>query len=492
MKRILALLFAMIFLCACVPTPETDAVKQKDTNVLIDTVLSEQSEKTEAGETPVPVRNETPDRFTAEFDTPAKNVHVSADAPIRVMTDGTFPTLRVERRTLSDEQRMTLAKRLLHTDKLYVWSYRMTCEELEREISVMIQEPTPEQKTAWMREDPENTEERWNDLMEQRREDLARLQEQYRNLSDSETQPFPEWDGTMPKDGRPVTIVADPYAGGSWELSNDHIDWRGEDADTPILYSAGSDVDRDGSYWADVFCQKANGEQGAERIAPERYDEAHEDASISAAEAADIALSYLDGFGTFGITDIYWTNNAVNGGDDAFIPKTWAYGIRLTPVLHGAGMPYCNVAASEHDPSNDVVRAWDYSHISAVVDGSGKLLAWNWIDVLKETEAISESTPLLPFSEIETLFEQQMNRVFAYEEMRDATLTVDDVQLGLFRIREQNDMEHGLLVPVWYFRGTLVPAESSGWAGLTKHYDAEPLCIINAIDGSIIDADRGY
>lgn len=492
-KRVSIILFAaLLLLCACQPTPEVDAVKQKDTNVLIDTVLSGQLEKTETGEAPVPVKDQMPDRFAVDFYTPAQNVHVVVDAPIRVLTDGTFPMVRVERAKLTTEQRMTLAKRLLHTDKLYVWSYRVTREDLEREIANLIQEPTSEQKAEWMREDPENTEERWNEIMENRKKNLAQLQEQYRNLTEGKTEPFPEWDGIEPNAGRPIMIVADPYAGGSWELSNDHIDWRSDDADMPILYRAGCDVDRDGSYWADVFCQKANGEAGTERLAPERYGEVHEGASISAIEAAQVALSCLEGYGSFGIADIYWTNNAANGGQDAYIAKTWAYGIRLTPAVHGAGMPYCNVMASENDPINDVMRGWEYSHISAVVDGSGKLLAWNWVGVLKETEVYSESAPLLPFAEIEQLFEQQINRKLAYEEMQDATLTVDNVQLGLFRIREQNDMDHGLLVPAWVFRGTLVPSENSGWAGLTQRYDTEPVLIINAIDGSVIDPQKGY
>ena len=45
MKRILALSLILLMLAACVPTPEVDAVKQKDTNVLIDTVIKEEEER---------------------------------------------------------------------------------------------------------------------------------------------------------------------------------------------------------------------------------------------------------------------------------------------------------------------------------------------------------------------------------------------------------------------------------------------------------------
>jgi hypothetical protein len=135
------------------------------------------------------------------------------------------------------------------------------------------------------------------------------------------------------------------------------------------------------------------------------------------------------------------------------------------------------------------------------VDGDGNLLALGWMAPLKVTETLSENTPLLPVEEIQSIFEQQINRVFAEERNHDGSLTVDRVQLGLFRIREQNDMDHGLLVPVWYFTGVFEygaeQAEQHKKDGFRewerKYYDnREPLLIINAIDGSIIDPTLGY
>ena len=62
MKRLILILLSLALLCACQPTPEQDAVKQKDTNVLIDTVLSEQTQ-TEADNPPAPVSAQFPARF---------------------------------------------------------------------------------------------------------------------------------------------------------------------------------------------------------------------------------------------------------------------------------------------------------------------------------------------------------------------------------------------------------------------------------------------
>ena len=76
----------------------------------------------------------------------------------------------------------------------------------------------------------------------------------------------------------------------------------------------------------------------------------------------------------------------------------------------------------------------------------------------------------------------------------DGEITVDDVQLGLLSIREKNDMEHGLLVPVWFFTGTFRCSEAQrSERSDVQNYDSfNPLLIINAVDGSIIDPWVGY
>ena len=78
----------------------------------------------------------------------------------------------------------------------------------------------------------------------------------------------------------------------------------------------------------------------------------------------------------------------------------------------------------------------------------------------------------------------------SYEEAMHGSLTVSDVQMGLFRIREQGDMESGLLVPVWFITGEYRCASHPEEVHL---YDnLSPIAVINAINGSIIDVRNGY
>lgn len=495
MKRLTALLLLLFLFIACVPTPEVDAVKQKDTNVLIDTVLSEEQKTDRSDASLPPVSAQFPDRMQDAFTLSQQNVQVTVDAPIRVRTDGAaFPLIRVERRTLTNEERLELCRRLFGKDTFYRFELRFNRDDLVREIKDLMREWTPEEKAEWMR-DTDSTEEDWEAAQARRKEELERLQEQYRAMEDGVTLPFTVWDGSLLPDTVEYSsqdIVADPDAPNDITRV-DHAAISGERYDEPIEFTAANPNDQ-GTYAA-VFFDKGNGDMEAYRIALSDYAEPVNGTQVSPMQAAEIARKQLEGFGDWAISDIYWSNNATNGGDDAFVIHDRAYLVRLTPRFSNADLLYCgNPAYADQESETNVAPTWPYSHILAVVDGDGNLLSLDWRGALQETEVLSETTALLPLAEIQEIFKQQLGYAFANEIHKNGTLTVDDVQLGLFRIREKNDMEHGLLVPCWMFRGKLLFDPDRVTQGYPRgiDYDMFPLMIINAIDGSIIDPMKGY
>ena len=109
-----------------------------------------------------------------------------------------------------------------------------------------------------------------------------------------------------------------------------------------------------------------------------------------------------------------------------------------------------------------------------------------WESRLKVTEILTETAKLLPYDEILSSFQQNMNRRYPNSHF---TGTVQDVTLGLFRIREQYSQDTGLLVPAWFITGEAV--YESGEI-LSTWNESNPLCVINAIDGSIINPRIGY
>ena len=61
------------------------------------------------------------------------------------------------------------------------------------------------------------------------------------------------------------------------------------------------------------------------------------------------------------------------------------------------------------------------------------------------------------------------------------------------RIRDRENFDEGMLIPVWDFRGTVEYAYD-GWDnyGFTGDHEERIFLTVNAVDGSIIDRDLGY
>ncbi len=485
MKRIAAFfLLCLVILSGCQPTPETDAVKQKNTNQLIEAINKTDQDRKEPAE--VPVKETVPERFRCDFVTGIRQVQVQADVPIRVLTDGVFPVIRVQRRELSNEERLTVYKRLFESDQVYKYEYRPNREAVVREIELLLQEPTETEKKEYL-EDPENSEESWKAYLQSRKDRIELLRQKYLAMPDDGTPlPFEPWNGsvfTVGAEGNPGMVVGVEYP-----VPGRMVSYGTLLQDRPVCYSRQQE---EGTNTYSVYSfDKRLDKPGVERIAPEDYDRAHPGAAITARIAAEAALAPLEGLGDFAVADILWSHNADDAAVAAGMTGHQAYLVRLTPVFHGASLPFTEADAMDVPEGGGYTPIWHYEHVLAAVDGNGTILGMAWESPLAVTEVISDATTLLPFEEIMGIFTQQVNRVYSYEEATGGSLTVTGVQLGLFRIREQGDMESGLLVPAWFITGVYHSAEHPEETYLKDEYD--PIAVINAVSGSIIDVNNGY
>ena len=483
MRNICIFILSCFLLCVgCQPTPEVDAVKQKNTNQLIEAV----KEAEQAAPVPVPVKELMPERFQCDFVTETRQVHVTADVPIRVLTEGIFPLIRVQRREFTNEERLTLYKRLFHSETVYRYEYRPNKEAVVKEIEWLLQEPTAEEKKEFL-EDPEESEETWAAYLQRRKDRIEMLRQKYLSLPDDGTPlPFEPWDGalfTIRNGESPGMVVGVEYPTPMKMPSHGTLF-----EERPVDYSREKE---DGNDTYSVFSfDKRMDKPNVERITPEDYNKAHAGAAVTARQAAEAILTPLAGLGDFAVADILWSHDADDAAVAAGKIGKQAYLVRLTPVFHGASMPYCGMDAMDIPEGGGYTLSWCYEHVIAAVDGNGTILGMAWEGPLKETELLAETTTLLPFEEVMDIFARQMNRLFSYEEETNGSLTVSDVQLGLFRIREQGDMESGLLVPVWFITGAY---RYAGHPEEVRLYDSlSPIAVINAIDGSIIDVMQGY
>lgn len=149
---------------------------------------------------------------------------------------------------------------------------------------------------------------------------------------------------------------------------------------------------------------------------------------------------------------------------------------------------------------------WDYEYICFIVDNNG-FASIQWLSPIAVGEAIQENAVLKSFPEIMDVFEK-MVRV-TYAAMLDTRspggqieIYVDDIELCLMRTREPNsDGTTGLLIPAWVFYGHSIATDKAGRQSFDisggrggKGWPEAPIVLfaINAIDGSIIDLDKGY
>ncbi len=495
MKKLLCLALAALLLMGigCQPTPETDAVRQKNSAKMIEMAKGAATEgpqeaAAEPQTTPVPVKELVPERLTWDFYSDVKNVHVTANAPIQVMTEDAFPLLRAASRQFKAAEDLAIAQALLGTDTVYKSVYQLTRKDLERQITDLMNTLSDPLNNKELLEDFDR-EELENELIPRWRKHLEELQEQYRNFQDGDPVPNPVWDGQAESDMQQTVLVA-----GAWDKDN------AEKYDSVYFFAR----DEYPAYWSMTYMKKGN--YGAawdyglqERIDPAAYDTPHQGSSLTPRQAAEQVQQVLDPFVQTIVAEILWSNNASDTYGSDGTKLKWAYVVRLMPSYYGTatGVGLGWLPMSSRDPITNVSRTWEQEYIMGAVNDEG-ILNLTWHNPLTVTEVVAERATLLPFSEIEEIAQRQINRKLSYEGEENGTLEVAGVRLGLVYMAEQDNQDGGLLAPVWYFlQADDEPTEQQKklWPGEieTWNYDTlNPLAIINAVDGTIIDPYAGY
>ena len=178
-----------------------------------------------------------------------------------------------------------------------------------------------------------------------------------------------------------------------------------------------------------------------------------------------------------------------------------AYELLFTRQVAGVNVTYNDVQSSGGElrdrpaDSPDYTPIWDYEYIQLFVDDAG-VLYMSYNQPHEVTEIVTESAEILSLEEAVASFERMIGYQYAaYETGQrelcdDAYLCIDEIRLGLTRIVEKNAQEQGYLVPSWTFFGSY---DLDGfWPDGEGHHGTEAILIVNALDGSIIDPDRGF
>jgi len=180
------------------------------------------------------------------------------------------------------------------------------------------------------------------------------------------------------------------------------------------------------------------------------------------------------------------------------------YGYTLECLRMVKGVP----CASDSGVSDGVLDdyyspSWPYEKLTIFINDDG-IQSVQWTSPIEVTDILVENSNLMPFSDVMDIFKKMgpvvyvpndMNNNIPYgdEEVAEYGMTVNEIRLELRRVREQNSVKDGLLIPVWSFYGNTWYSTKDGNEVETP-ISALNSCLltINAVDGSIIDLLKGY
>ena len=527
MKKVIAILLITVMAfgaAACQKTPESPIVVGKDNERMIEQAISstqvpavvteDSEEDISYGE--LCARYGCPEHWQTELSEADGKLTVAADVQITLPSVVNIPMARVSAGRFSQDMVYKLFHALCGDTPMYRLPVEMTKAAYLEQIAAV------EQKLATV--DPEEFPEGYAQLQEL----LKQLRETCTQAPDSVT--FTEVDGTLEiarqesaesnaASGNFTLLRAqnNPHMGDtmSFEVFNDVeyentevYSFEDEDGNTQIIAPFSGSL---------ITFSRNMEEANGFRIGRRNVLADVTDASLSGGSAETILKTppaqarqwvenLLSSAGIEGMAidrvelcsnliEEKYAPQAIDGAKKEQPEERHAYIFRLLRQLNGVSVE------SKFDYSSSTVddlsygRDWWYETLEIAVDDEG-ILSFEWRGPLDVGEVLTEGASLLPFAEIERIFQRMMVvqnvPVVKRENMESLRYDVDRVELCLWRIIDKNSFTDGILVPVWNFYCAETLVQTDGYVHTIDDYFDHPTFAINAVDGSVIDVFKGY
>ena len=510
MKKFIVIIVALLLLLtACQPTPEVDAVRQKNQGDMIDMAKATPKSSDALGDAvQIRVESEAPD-FRAFYGIPEHLVReltgadgrlvVHIDADVKVPTKA-MPIVRVHPVDFSQEFVSQMWDKLVGDTEMYIDTNERTREVIEKQMQYYLSIANGEFDNGM--ETPEEA-----------REELKRLQEEY--LTAPEGKPPQRADGTLQK--REVTSeegvhwasytsleAYDPKTYKSIRVRN-NVDndklIQGKGEGLPVTRGAYLSYTSSGN-----TPHPDDPRERYPRIWVDRDDPLPEGVDqflkMTPGEAWERAENILEQMGlsdTFQVAavrlmpDVDWEVDPLGRTITKGI-KGYAYQVHFARMVQGVP---CN--STQHYSvylfqfKDLTAPSWQPEQMELWFD-DGPDYSFSWSSPQATDEVLVANSTLLPFDTIlETVDKRLPLLLDGYarkDQLGEEGLTVDirRVDLGLWRIREKDSVETGLLVPAWCFYLDM-DIHTEDYDGGRRPTD---ILIINAVDGTLIDPWNGY
>lgn len=495
MKRIILVLLSLVMLAACQPTPETDAVRQKNQDAMIEMARGEGTDTVE-NQNPTESEKELPtldyramygipEHLSEEFSGLSDKVTIIVDADINV-PDQPLPIVRAVPVDFSQELIYDLWHRLVGDRKMLIDDGRETKESIKAQLEYWVNVLNSPEVNDY---EPGEVEQMVKDL-----------QARFNDAPDGE--PPKEADGTFVigelRDSRGNVIAhctelqAYEVGGISFNLQNSfdlkETVYESDGAYCMMNNAALSYATSDQTPHAqDSSGTLASFHLTAGDPIPEQAKDYIHTTPAEIQARANALLEQMGISDEYAVSAIELKPNA----DPWERGKLTGYAYRVDCVRTVLGVPVGNEMAlgmNLYWQEDMMAPAWLYENFYIWMDDSGEMRFF-WSSPIETQDTVQPSCRLLPFSEIQGVMESRLpmllERSASNDSVQSCTATVHRIDLCLWRIREKNTVETGLLVPVYCFY-------------LDIHYEREynrdmhDILIVNAVDGTVIDPYNGY
>ena len=398
------------------------------------------------------------------------NIHV--DAVVTVPKGNAMPIYRVKAGEFSQETVDAFFQALCGDVDMWVDSGQRTKEQISDQIGSI------HNRIAQIQDDPKSADE-----VARANEALTILEEMQKNAPDTLAEDRSDGQlGELTKESGesfPGLEAYERYEGGShgsgrtFLVKNDDFpvlwynDYRNPAAGINFGFSASLPITEDGDVDADVLI------------------------GLKPSEAKQMVQDLLDRTGSNMMVDsIYLQDDEQKGYVAGIVRPAERYAYHIYCVRTVDGLPCASIAGGSKPKNSESMNPyWIYEGLDMIVNGDG-ILTMMWRSPLEVTGTANGDTPLMPFSEIQEVFEKMMSVNYEPEAELYGGMDFDinRVTLSLQRIIDADSGEEGLLVPAWNFYGKLTVGSSMDQFEKL----GESFMSINAVDGTVIDPLKGY
>jgi len=484
MKRILVVLFAVLLLAACQPTPEQEYVVNKGDNIVEEKLNATPKPAETAGgtneaqPTTQPVNQFFPTRWDDETSV-SDRVSIAIHADVIQKEDGLYPVYRLKDAPLTEEMARELAAKIL--DKpVEAYTSEPTKEDIQKEIQDYLD--TVEEQQEWVAAGMPPREDRDETVFSQEEIDahLADLRERFNNAPDK-------------LETRTVSDYRDLHM-----LSETTYTMESGEKAYISFYKWGFSIHKGCAFYSMLYNENSYREDKEEG---ERNAKLWHDVTMERADAEAILNSELERLGLkdYSVFSAYRACRCERSRSESLTYKSggWVFILRRNPggypTTEFAWQPsqYLNYGSGDGFDANRTVQD---EHIMIFIDENGieTFACYNRREIVGMPNANVE---LKPFSEIQRIAKNTLAACMPYEIIgeREAEIEIYKAILTTYTLRVKDSDEY-YEMPCWVllFDGLHYQPEEYRLKQRDSIWHTHEALVLNAVDGSIVHTDYGY